>query len=102
MTKSYEIPKKLVWEAFQRVKSNKGSAGVDRESIVDFEKNLSANLYKVWNRMSAGSYFPPPVKSVPIPKKSGGVRVLGVPTVAQHGAHERTLEAGQIELLKQW
>jgi RNA-directed DNA polymerase len=86
MTKSYDIPKKLVWEAFQRVKANRGGAGVDHESIVAFEKNLSANLYKVWNRMSAGSYFPPPVKSVPIPKKSGGVRVLGVPTVADRVA----------------
>jgi retron-type reverse transcriptase len=93
MTKSYDILKKLVWEAFQRVKANRGGVKQAKawereaqESIVAFEKNLSANLYKVWNRMSAGSYFPPPVKSVPIPKKSGGVRVLGVPTVADRVA----------------
>ncbi len=82
MTKPFEIPKALVWKAFQRVKSNGGGAGIDQESIVDFERNLSNNLYKIWNRMVSGSYFPPPVKAVPIPKKSGGTRTLGVPTVA--------------------
>ena len=82
MTKPFVIPKALVWEAFQRVKANGGSAGVDDESIAEFEERLGDNLYKLWNRMGSGSYFPPPVKAVPIPKKSGGTRTLGVPTVA--------------------
>jgi RNA-directed DNA polymerase len=82
MTKPYVIPKRLVWEAFQRVKANGGSAGVDLETIEEFEGNIGDNLYKLWNRMGSGSYFPLPVKAVPIPKKSGGTRILGVPTVA--------------------
>jgi len=82
MTKPYNIPKTLVWEAYQCVKANGGSAGVDLESIEKFESRLGDNLYKVWNRLCSGSYFPPPVKGVSIPKKSGGVRILGVPTVA--------------------
>lgn len=86
MTKPFVIPKALVWEAFQRVKANGGSAGVDRESIEEFEKSLGDKLYKLWNRMGSGSYFPPPVKAVPIPKKSGGTRMLGVPTVADRVA----------------
>lgn len=86
MTKSFDIPKRLVWEAFQRVKSNGGSAGVDQESIEEFERKLGDNLYRLWNRMGAGSYFPPPVRAVPIPKKSGGMRILGVPTVADRVA----------------
>ena len=79
--KSYDIPKTLVWEAWLRVKANHGAAGIDAETIERFEAKLAASLYRLWNRMSSGSYFPPPVKAVPIPKKSGGVRVLGVPTV---------------------
>jgi group II intron reverse transcriptase/maturase len=86
MTKPFVIPKALVWEAFQRVKANGGSAGVDKESIEEFEKSLGDKLYKLWNRMVSGSYFPPPVKAVPIPKKSGGTRMLGVPTVADRVA----------------
>lgn len=86
MTKPFGIPKRLVWEAFQRVKANGGSAGVDQESIETFESKLKDNLYKLWNRMGSGSYFPPPVKAVPIPKKSGGTRILGVPTVADRVA----------------
>ena len=86
MTKPFSIPKTLVWKAFQRVKANGGSAGVDHESIAKFETHLGDNLYKVWNRMGSGSYMPPPVKAVPIPKKSGGTRVLGVPTVADRVA----------------
>jgi len=86
MTRPYAIPKQLVWEAFQRVKANGGAGGVDEESIVDFEKKLGDNLYKLWSRMESGSYFPLPVKAVPIPKKSGGTRVLGVPTVADRVA----------------
>jgi RNA-directed DNA polymerase len=80
--KSYDIPKTLIWEAWLHVKANQGAAGIDAETIERFETKLAANLYKLWNRMSSGSYFPPPVKAVPIPKKSGGVRVLGVPTVS--------------------
>jgi RNA-directed DNA polymerase len=86
VTKPFEISKRLIWEAFQHVKANDGAAGVDRESIEKFESNLKDNLYKLWNRMCSGSYFPPPVKAVPIPKKSGGVRILGVPTVADRVA----------------
>ena len=82
MTKPYEISKTLVWESYQTVKTNGGAAGVDYESLQAFGKNLKGNLYKLWNRMSSGSYFPPPVKEVSIPKKSGGNRLLGVPTVA--------------------
>lgn len=70
MTRPFVISKRLVWEAFQRVKANGGSAGVDQESIEEFESKLGDNLYKLWNRMGSGSYFPPPVKAVPIPKKS--------------------------------
>ncbi len=76
------IPKNLVWEAYQRVKANRGAAGVDGESLEVFEKDLKGNLYKIWNRMSSGSYFPPPVRRVEIPKASGGIRGLGIPTVA--------------------
>jgi RNA-directed DNA polymerase len=86
MTKPFAIPKALVWNAFQRVKANGGSAGVDDESIEAFEECLGDNLYKLWNRMGSGCYFPPPVKAVPIPKKSGGTRTLGVPTVADRVA----------------
>ena len=86
MSKSYDIPKMLILQAFQRVKANGGSAGVDSESIEKFEEQLKDNLYKLWNRFSAGSYFPPPVKGVPIPKKSGGERILGVPTVGDRVA----------------
>jgi RNA-directed DNA polymerase len=80
-TKPYNISKKAVYEAFLRVKANKGSAGIDEESIAEFEMNLKDNLYKLWNRMSSGSYFPPAVKAVDIPKKAGGIRTLGIPTV---------------------
>ena len=80
--KPFDIPKQMVWEAYQRVKANKGAAGVDGQSVEQFEQDLKNNLYRLWNRMSSGSYFPPPVKAVPIPKAGGkGVRILGVPTV---------------------
>ena len=82
MTKPFQIPKTIVWEAYQRVKANGGAAGVDHESIQAFDQNLKSNLYKLWNRLSSGSYFPPPVKGVLIPKRSGGERMLGIPTVA--------------------
>jgi retron-type reverse transcriptase len=78
--KPFTIPKGLVYEAFLAVKANAGSAGVDKETIEDFERDLKGNLYRVWNRMSSGSYFPPPVRAVAIPKKTGGERILGVPT----------------------
>lgn len=80
--KSYEISKQVVWEAYKRVKANRGAAGVDQQSLEDFEKDLKNNLYKIWNRMSSGSYFPPPVRLVEIPKGQGGTRPLGIPTVA--------------------
>ena len=80
--KSFAISKTIVWEAYQKVKANGGAAGVDGESIKEFEKNLKKNLYKLWNRMSSGCYYPPPVRGVEIPKKAGGSRILGVPTVA--------------------
>ncbi len=86
-TKPYEISKQSVWEAYQKVKANQGSAGVDGESIEELERNLKGNLYKLWNRMSSGSYFPPAVRMVEIAKADGqGVRVLGVPTVADRVA----------------
>ena len=81
-TKPYVIAKRAVWEAYQQVKANRGAAGIDEETIAMFEQNLSKNLYKLWNRMSSGSYFPPPVKQVEIPKAKGGTRKLGIPTVS--------------------
>ena len=80
--KPFSIPKRSVWEAYKRVKSNRGAAGVDEQSIEQFEENLKGNLYKLWNRLSSGSYFPPPVKRVDIAKRDGGMRPLGIPTVA--------------------
>ncbi|WP_026895734.1 group II intron reverse transcriptase/maturase [Clostridiisalibacter paucivorans] len=80
-TKPYNISKWKVKEAYEKVKANKGTYGVDEQSIQDFEENLNNNLYKIWNRMSSGSYFPKPVKAVAIPKKNGGTRILGIPTV---------------------
>jgi RNA-directed DNA polymerase len=80
--KPFVISKWEVWEAYKRVRANKGAAGVDEQSIADFEKRLKKNLYKIWNRMSSGSYFPPPVRTVKIPKANGGERKLGIPTVS--------------------
>ena len=83
MDKPFVIPKQLVWEAYEQVKRNKGAAGVDGVSIEEFEADLKNNLYRIWNRMSSGTYFPPPVKAVEIPKQHGtGTRTLGIPTVA--------------------
>jgi group II intron reverse transcriptase/maturase len=84
--KPYVISKQVVWEAYQKVKANQGAAGVDGQSIEEFEADLKNNLYKLWNRMSSGSYFPPPVRLVEIPKASGGLRPLGIPTVADRVA----------------
>ena len=79
--KPFAISKRMVWEAFKAVKAKKGAPGVDDQSIEDFESNLRDNLYKLWNRMASGSYFPPPVMRVEIPKQDGSLRQLGIPTV---------------------
>ena len=85
--KPFAISKRVVFEAWEKVKSNRGAAGVDEQSIAEFEGDLKGNLYRIWNRMSSGSYFPPPVRAVEIPKAGGvGVRVLGVPTVSDRVA----------------
>ena len=86
--KPFCISKWEVWEAYRRVKANKGAAGVDEQSIEDFEKRLKKNLYKIWNRMSSGSYLPPPVRTVKIPKANGGERKLGIPTVSDRIAQQ--------------
>ena len=85
-SKPFDIDKKLVYEAYKAVKANGGAAGVDGQTIEQFEDGLKGNLFKIWNRMSSGSYFPPPVRAVSIPKKTGGQRTLGVPTVADRVA----------------
>ena len=87
--KPFKIPKREVWEAFKRVKANQGAAGVDGQSIAEFEANLSGNLYKLWNRLSSGSYLPPPVRRVEIPKASGGTRPLGIPTILPRHKNQR-------------
>lgn len=87
-TKSQPISKLMVWKAYRKVKANGGSAGIDQVSLEVFSKDLPGNLYKLWNRLSSGSYFPPPVKQVKIPKKSGGQRSLGIPTVADRIAQQ--------------
>ena len=81
-TKPFGISKRAVWEAYRRVKENRGAAGVDHQSLEDFGEDLANNLYKLWNRLASGSYFPPPVLMVEIPKAHGGMRMLGIPTVA--------------------
>jgi len=86
--KAVQDPETEVWEAYKRVKANQGAAGVDGQSIAEFEANLSGNLYKLSNRLSSGSYFPPPVRRVDIPKANGGTRPLGIPTVADRIAQE--------------
>jgi RNA-directed DNA polymerase len=85
--KPFEIPKLMVWEAYRRVAANKGAPGVDGQDLEEFEADLKNQLYRIWNRMSSGSYFPPPVRAVEIPKPyGGGVRTLGVPTIADRVA----------------
>jgi group II intron reverse transcriptase/maturase len=84
--KPYRIPKRWVQRAYERVKANHGAAGVDHESLAKFEQNRKNNLYRIWNRMASGSYFPPPVRLVEIPKRDGGLRPLGIPTVADRVA----------------
>lgn len=80
--KSFVVSKQEVWKAYQKVKANKGAPGVDGVTLDEFDKDLGNNLYKIWNRMSSGSYFPPPVRTVKIPKANGGERKLGIPTVS--------------------
>jgi RNA-directed DNA polymerase len=80
--KPYTIPKKEIWEAYKKVRANQGAAGVDGQTIEELEADLMNNLYKLWNRMSSGSHFPPPVRRVDIPKSDGKTRPLGIPTVA--------------------
>ncbi len=80
--KSFDIAKREVWDAYKRVKANRGAAGVDGVGICEFEQDLGKNLYRIWNRMASGSYFPSPVKRVDIPKGDGKTRPLGIPTVA--------------------
>lgn len=82
MAKSFELPKLAVWDAYLAVKANKGAAGIDGQTLKDFEADLKNNLYKIWNRLSSGSYFPPPVRRVEIPKSNGKLRPLGIPTVS--------------------
>ena len=82
MTKSLPVSKRMVYNSYLKVCDKNGGAGIDKESIEMFNKNLSGNLYKIWNRMTSGSYFPPPVRTVFIPKKQGGERPLGIPTVS--------------------
>lgn len=94
--KPFDIPKQTVWEAYRKVAANKGAPGVDKQTLAEFEKDLKNNLYKIWNRMSSGSYQPPPVRVVEIPKPhGGGVRVLGVPTIADRVA--QTVVAKHLE-----
>jgi len=94
--KTFAISKRDVWEAYQKVKENQGAPGVDKQTLADFETELQGNLYKIWNRMSSGSYFPPPVRAVDIPKPhGGGTRTLGVPTVADRIA--QTVVARHLE-----
>jgi RNA-directed DNA polymerase len=85
-TKPFSISKQAVWESYRRVKANRGAAGVDGQSIKDFAVNLKDNLYKIWNRMSSGTYFPPPVRTVDIPKRDGRSRRLGIPAVSDRVA----------------
>jgi RNA-directed DNA polymerase len=94
-TKPFVISKQAVFEAYRKVKANKGAGGVDGVSMAQFEQDLKGNLYKLWNRLSSGSYFPPPVRLVEIPKRDGGVRPLGVPTVADRIA--QTVVAAELE-----
>jgi RNA-directed DNA polymerase len=86
--KPFSIPKRDVWDAFQKVKANQGAAGVDGQTIAEFEADLANNLYRLWNRMSSGSYFPQPVRRVDLPKSDGRTRPLGIPTVGDRVAQE--------------
>ena len=87
-TKQHPITKKMVLDAYKKVQANRGSAGIDDQSLEEFKLNISANLYRIWNRMTSGSYYPNAVKQVLIPKKSGGTRSLGIPTVSDRIAQQ--------------
>ena len=93
--KPFDILKWEVWEAYKKVKGNQGAPGVDGQTLEKFEEDLQGNLYKIWNRMSSGTYFPPPVLAVEIPKADGGVRTLGIPCVADRIA--QTVVARHLE-----
>jgi RNA-directed DNA polymerase len=94
--KSFDISKWEVWEAYRQVKANRGAPGVDGVTLEQFDEDLKNNLYKIWNRLSSGSYFPPPVKAVEIPKPhGGGTRILGVPTISDRVA--QTVVARRLE-----
>jgi group II intron reverse transcriptase/maturase len=101
-TKSFEITKRQVYEAYKRVKANRGAAGVDRQSLEEFDGNLCGNLYKLWNRMASGSYHPPPVRRVEIPKANGAVRALGIPTVSDRIAQMVVKEAIEPDIDRQF
>ena len=88
-SKPFALPELAVWEAFKKVRANRGAAGVDGQSIEEFEQNLSGNLYKLWNRLASVSYMPPAVRRVEIPKVTGGARPLGIPTVADRICQQR-------------
>jgi retron-type reverse transcriptase len=87
-TKSQPITRVMVWEAYRRVRANRGGMGIDLMSWEDLEKDRKHQLYKLWNRLSSGSYFPPPVREVGIKKKDGGIRKLGIPTILDRIAQE--------------
>ena len=98
--KPFPITKRQVWEAYKSVKANQGGAGVDEQSLAEFAEDLENNLYKLWNRLASGSWMPPPVKRVEIPKADGGIRRLGVPTVADRIAQTVVKQALEPELEK--
>ena len=101
--KPFEISKRAVWEAWEKVRANKGAPGVDGESIADFEKDLQGNLYKIWNRMSSGTYFPPPVRAVEIAKAHGtGTRMLGVSAPARSGRSSGSRSPGWPGRMPTW
>lgn len=99
--KPFDISKREVWDAYKRVKANRGGAGVDGQSITEFEENLAKNLYKLWNRLASGSYFPPPVRRVDIPKDDGRTRPLGprgaVKTVQPGAVENRPVVGGHFQ-----
>lgn len=94
-TKAFSISRRLVSQAYRKVRSNRGAGGVDEVSLKEFHKEYQGHLYRIWNRMSSGSYMPPPVKLVEIPKKGGGLRPLGIPTIADRIA--QTVVRGLLE-----
>jgi RNA-directed DNA polymerase len=98
--KPFPITKRQVWEAYKRVKANRGGAGVDEQTLLEFDEEMENNLYKLWNRLASGSYHPPPVKRVEIPKADGGIRPLGIPTVADRIAQTVVKQVLEPELEK--